>query len=1129
MANIVKSVEFFNITVDDTTNSGTLSKSQDTDNCVPFFSGSGGSNLIYGHMMDIYLSSSAGNDYINLERVTTDARKYCRVYLVEFDSNEVKVQQGTFSMSGTTQTVTVSGVDLDRTAMVFYHKGVTSNRGDYNLVRGKFNSSTQIEFSRGASTGTIEGHYYIFEALNEQFSVQHIDWGGGGTWADATLSDPSSMCRGLLISSYYSTYGGIVPGYSLCYTYPITNRLVRWNRHGSSGNIYAASFYIKFEDDKYHAQHKFVAFGTSDASTNIVLERPVNTASSMVMCDNVQGSFRTDYASNNYTNNGFCGTHLTTASGVYVVRNNANVASHGFVQVIDWNGESLSTGSSTPLDPDKTFVKSVEAVEIAFDSSDFLWYKDYELTKGQDVSNCIPLTSLRATHQTEFVDKFVNVWFEEPNLLCVQRISLNDDTTVNVNVVEFYPDQVEVNSGSVLLSTTTNTTTVSGVDLNKTALVFHGTLNVSSSHADYTLVRGSFSSSTEISFYRYTASYTWVGTYFTFEDLKGNFEVESTMSTFGGTSNNIYPTMEMNPGSVFVISSYATSRSDQVPGYTGCYIVHRGTKVLQYYRYSSSYNIYQNTFMIKFTDDKEHVDYVLQIFGSSDKSKTQTLNSRFNSATTTLYSPMDNNICATNYTSNNYVANGFITAKLSGSSIEMKRERANVESRTEIVVIDWIGYSPSAPIVPTTQSFVRSIESFDLVLSGNEYEQIDYLTKGQITSNCVPFFSYNSASSNNTLSETIAAALLFDGNKIVAERYNPIASAGNIGMKVYVVEFNPSRVKIQKGGFVMSGTSLDITIEEVDLDKTFVVAPYYAISTSNRFDVNTMCAKISDTTTLTLSRITAAGALAGQYYVVESLSDDFSVQLIEDTLTGSNTEFFFPEDIPNPSKTFLMATYSAYRTDAAPGYSACRVYKTMRGVTVNRNNTSYNVAVKIYGVEFSPKLDVSVQNFLPSYNTSDTTYETDINKVDDSRSIALSSVLNLNSRVSYTSTNYIPEACTKMEITTSGSKVQATRATTGMNSYSSVQIIEFPEYSKYYFDGTVTELGYPAPGRIVRAYRKDTGYLVDETTSASGTGYFYLETTYSGTHDIVCLDDAAGFSYNDLIYGDVIPTTISGS
>ena len=77
----------------------------------------------------------------------------------------------------------------------------------------------------------------------------------------------------------------------------------------------------------------------------------------------------------------------------------------------------------------------------------------------------------------------------------------------------------------------------------------------------------------------------------------------------------------------------------------------------------------------------------------------------------------------------------------------------------------------------------------------------------------------------------------------------------------------------------------------------------------------------------------------------------------------------------------------------------------------------------------------------------------------------------------------------------------------------------------YYFNGSVNELGISV-SRVIRAYRVDTGILVGETTSSGANGDFTLETTYSGAHYIVCLDDYSDEKiYNDLIYGNMYPIT----
>jgi len=86
--------------------------------------------------------------------------------------------------------------------------------------------------------------------------------------------------------------------------------------------------------------------------------------------------------------------------------------------------------------------------------------------------------------------------------------------------------------------------------------------------------------------------------------------------------------------------------------------------------------------------------------------------------------------------------------------------------------------------------------------------------------------------------------------------------------------------------------------------------------------------------------------------------------------------------------------------------------------------------------------------------------------------------------------------------------------------------IEIFNSISYYFSGYVYEQGSPVSRELYLHNRSD-GSLINSTTS-SGNGYYYLETTYSGSHYIVCLDDAEGEDYNDMIIGNVYPTTISG-
>ena len=87
-------------------------------------------------------------------------------------------------------------------------------------------------------------------------------------------------------------------------------------------------------------------------------------------------------------------------------------------------------------------------------------------------------------------------------------------------------------------------------------------------------------------------------------------------------------------------------------------------------------------------------------------------------------------------------------------------------------------------------------------------------------------------------------------------------------------------------------------------------------------------------------------------------------------------------------------------------------------------------------------------------------------------------------------------------------------------------LIYFDVFSGY-FSGTVSEFSTSISGAVIYVYNQTDGSFVGSTTS-SGDGGFYIETTYSGAHFLVCVDPYGNGTYNNLIYGSMYPATISG-
>jgi hypothetical protein len=69
----------------------------------------------------------------------------------------------------------------------------------------------------------------------------------------------------------------------------------------------------------------------------------------------------------------------------------------------------------------------------------------------------------------------------------------------------------------------------------------------------------------------------------------------------------------------------------------------------------------------------------------------------------------------------------------------------------------------------------------------------------------------------------------------------------------------------------------------------------------------------------------------------------------------------------------------------------------------------------------------------------------------------------------------------------------------------------------YTVSGAVTGDVGQGVARTVRAYQRDTGAFLGETTSSATTGAYSIGSNYSGEVNVVMLDDAAGSIENDQI------------
>jgi hypothetical protein len=71
--------------------------------------------------------------------------------------------------------------------------------------------------------------------------------------------------------------------------------------------------------------------------------------------------------------------------------------------------------------------------------------------------------------------------------------------------------------------------------------------------------------------------------------------------------------------------------------------------------------------------------------------------------------------------------------------------------------------------------------------------------------------------------------------------------------------------------------------------------------------------------------------------------------------------------------------------------------------------------------------------------------------------------------------------------------------------------------TKYTLSGNVKDDTAANCARRLVAYRRNNGEFVGYTVSDASTGNWSIGTPYNEEHDVICLDDAAGTTYNDLV------------
>ncbi len=789
-------------------------------------------------------------------------------------------------------------------------------------------------------------------------------------------------------------------------------------------------------------------------------------------------------------------------------------------------------------------VKSVELKEITLTGTS----TSSSLSESQVDANCVVFITYNcdgAYGTTNNFNRQFTRGYVSSGSLHVER-GLGGLGTINVKayVVEFYPSQVKVQSGTTTLTaSTSDTATITTVDRTKAALFFNYYVTSGEGvYARFALTRGIFTADDEIEFRRSYASGDVVISWFIIEDLGNNFTVESyTDSCYYVSYLDTIRDLEINSRRSILFSSYYVSSSS----YALCDTFWRSHSYRDYIirsdavRSRSGDYHYYSYFVLTFTDGKRHSNFIPFTMTAGNTTTIEDVDFNIDGNKSVIINTMCCSASRSDYTSSNarYSVDMFFSAVFVDSYSKVQFDRYYYSSGTtvhamfQVVDFDGVDFDDNTtdPRVDDFDSFVKSVEY--LTESSSSESATTYLTKGQDTDNCVPFTSckvdYNGyAYISNVL---IDASLSSADNSCSFYR---TSTTGDMDCGAYIVEFNTDYIKVQRGFFNIEHLDYDtvVNIEEVDLSKTFL---YFTYEFSGSYYMNDAMirGRLTSSSGITFNRADEDYIAYGHWYVVESLDDTFTVQTI-DTLLATATDYYSYDTLStavSPQKTMLISSLTNnYNDDYAQRVFVWQELFDQSTVYSYRFDYTSSSYIHTYVITFRDDLDVYVQRYgpTPGYTFTGTEY---IKQDDILMSINPSSTIaNIPHISSFTATHNSNGQPSEGMIKLTISGTNLIRIERNQYSNSNVratwEVIQFPPMPSYEFTGYVKN-GDEYLDRIVRAYRRDDYELMDETVS-SGTSGYKIHTTYSGSHYLVCLDDEEGEEYNALVLDKKYPQLI---
>lgn len=1170
----VESVEFVDAYIDSSSNSISvpLTKGQNYENCIPFYTIHGAQDYWDCRLSDCYFSGTTESGVINFERYAIRSSNvvYIKCYVVEFNPEQVRVQQGSFNTDTTatdsiTLSTTLSGID--RAFMTFGWKANDGSQYPARVfVRGRVVDNNTVDFYRNNTTNLCNGHWFLAEDLGNNFRVTH----GDSSYTDGndtividngrTVDPLRTFLLGSHASNRTDTYASRWSTRIFLYS---NGTIYSDKSDGSYGTIYWAVQVVEFQDkDKVYTPFDHYVSGNNNGNTS--WDRVVggvddrvpftcNMESSSIAYAMMQGLARGTSSETAQIDQLMVSSELTSSGTITFRKNSTGYDSYtSYTTAIDWAGIDIDTGENlSPIPegtgPGESFVKSVENFRMTVDD----YFGARVLTKGQVVENCAIFSSHRCDGGEYVRDNTAAVYLVDPGIVCVKRWTPTGQLYVDVSVVEFHPAQVKVQHKNIAtIGNSTSNITIDEVQTDRAFILSKEFCANNSYQPRYTFSRVRFTSSTNVETYVNVANTHHDISIFVVEDLKDNFRTYHESNTWTSGSWSLYNSdRHWARHNTFHIVSYASAGTSDYPSrnFIRAYYNDEYRPVYSSKNDASYHNIYENVTVVQLLSNKKTVHNLTYSLASIDTVTTTYTEDFLDHTEITAFMGVQQSTLHTSTSASAAAKEAFATVQITdydNRTIEITKDAASYNSYGGCTVIDWIGMHYQDHFGYTgfqTRSLINSLQKFSYYGTIGAFNIP--LKYGQNVNQVVPFHNFHCGEDLGNPYRDTRTIWRYDNPDFFTVRMGSNGTTDRRHM-IYLVEFN-SDIKVQHGSAMTTGASVQVTIDEVNLNRAFL--HFYSKGDSGEDYLRSFSVggRFVDSTTIEFNRGSTAGSMEVSWYIVECPEEgDASHWYVHrdysSNLGGGGNVYLYPGST-SQGRTLYLVSYGTNTSSYYPSRSCYRAYNRQdHAFVLNKSDSSYYDALYAHAqaIEFNTRWAEKGLRINSGYVTLGATvpitqsfYVPEHERIFIPRAMLITANEQNEAHVSTSAQAGLLERCHYYEFIDDGdsysSSFKAYKQNSAHNTYSYYYAIQWPEFNKYYFSGYTTEEGDPV-SREVSAYVSSTGEVVDTTMSVSGTGYFYLETPYYAEHHVVCLDDAGGISYNHLIYGKLYPTVISG-